>query len=93
MNPSLHEEIQQRLQALAPSYLALVDESAQHAGHAGNGGGGHFFVTVKSSLFSGKSLIMRHRMVYQLLQDLMPHRIHALRIEALIDDESSMNTQ
>lgn len=83
MNLSLQQEIEQRLQALAPSMLTLRDDSALHAGHAGNGGGGHFHVTVKSSQFSGKSLIMRHRMVYQLLQDLMPHRIHALQIEAI----------
>ncbi|HSH88129.1 MULTISPECIES: BolA family transcriptional regulator [unclassified Methylophilus] len=85
----LQTEITQRLQALQPEQLDIEDDSALHKGHAGNTGGGHFTITVKSSLFSGKSQIMRHRMVYQCLQDLMPHRIHALSINALSTDESS----
>lgn len=84
----LRTEIEQRLQALAPEQLEIQDDSDQHRGHAGNTGGGHFTIKVKSSLFSGKSQIMRHRMVYQCLQDLMPHRIHALSIQALSTDES-----
>ncbi len=84
----LHTEIEQRLQALAPEQLEIQDDSELHRGHAGNTGGGHFTIKVKSSLFSGKSQIMRHRMVYQCLQDLMPHRIHALSIQALSTDES-----
>lgn len=84
----LRTEIEQRLQALAPQQLEIQDDSDQHRGHAGNTGGGHFTIMVKSSLFSGKSQIMRHRMVYQCLQDLMPHRIHALSIQALSTDES-----
>ena len=81
----LAQEIRQRLQALQPSLLELKDDSDLHRGHAGNQGGGHFSLTVKSSLFSGKSQIMRHRMVYALLQDLIPHRIHALSIDAQTD--------
>jgi BolA protein len=84
----LKTEIEQRLQALAPDLLEIQDDSDLHRGHAGNTGGGHFTITVKSSLFSGKSQIMRHRMVYQCLQDLMPHRIHALSIQAFSTDES-----
>lgn len=85
----LETEIKQRLQTLNPEQLDIQDDSALHRGHAGNTGGGHFTITVKSSLFSGKSQIMRHRMVYQCLQDLMPHRIHALSINAVSSDESS----
>lgn len=81
----LAQEIRQRLQPLQPSLLEISDESDLHRGHAGNGGGGHFSLKVKSSLFSEKSQIMRHRMVYALLQDLIPHRIHALSIDAQAD--------
>jgi len=84
----LKTDIEQRLQALVPELLEIQDDSDLHRGHAGNTGGGHFTITVKSSLFSGKSQIMRHRMVYQCLQDLMPHRIHALSIQAFSTDES-----
>lgn len=84
----LKTEIAQRLQSLAPELIEIQDDSEQHRGHAGNTGGSHFTLKVKSSQFSGKSQIMRHRMVYQCLQDLMPHRIHALSISALSTDES-----
>jgi len=84
---SLTEEITQRLQALEPDALRITDESALHAGHKGNGGGGHFKLEITSSHFCGKSLIMRHRLVYQTLTDLMPHKIHALSIHASTPDE------
>lgn len=81
------DEIKTRLQALAPTSIDLMDESAQHAGHKGNGGGGHYKLNITSSHFCGKSQIMRHRLVYQALADLMPHKIHALSIHAVATDE------
>lgn len=83
----LTEEIISRLQDLEPSSLSLVDESAMHAGHKGNTGGGHFKLNITSSHFYGKSQIMRHRLIYQRLTDLMPHKIHALSIEAFAENE------
>ena len=80
---NLTDIIKQRLQALEPQELSLKDDSALHVGHSGNQGGGHFSLSLTSSHFSGKSQIMRHRMVYSALQDLMPHKIHALSIKAL----------
>lgn len=85
---SLSDVISQRLQALQPSALKIVDDSALHAGHQGNGGGGHFTLHITSSHFSGKSLIMRHRLIYQALADMMPHKIHALSIHARAPDET-----
>lgn len=84
---TLTEEITQRLQALAPTALELIDDSALHAGHAGNTGGGHFRLTISSSHFYQKSHIMRHRAVYALLADLIPAKIHALSIVANTPDE------
>ncbi|MDO9149811.1 MAG: BolA family protein [Methylotenera sp.] len=81
------DEIKTRLQALAPTSIDLMDESAQHAGHKGNGGGGHYKLNITSSHFCGKSQIMRHRLVYQALADLIPHKIHALSIHAIATDE------
>jgi BolA protein len=83
----LQDEIRRRLMALEPQLLEIVDDSAQHAGHAGNKGGGHFTLTVVSSHFSGKSQIMRHRIIYQALQDLIPSRIHALSISAYAPED------
>jgi BolA protein len=84
---SLRDEISERLQTLQPISLQITDDSALHAGHQGNGGGGHFTLQITSSHFCGKSLIMRHRLVYQALAELMPHQIHALSIHAVATDE------
>lgn len=85
------ELLRQRLDTLQPSILDIIDDSAKHAGHAGNTGGGHYTITIVSSLFSGKSTIIRHRMVYQAVGDLIPSRIHALRIKAGAPGESSIS--
>ena len=80
--------LRERLAALAPLRLELVDESAKHAGHAGaKGGGGHFRLLVVSSAFDGKSRLQRHQIVYDTLGELMRSRIHALSIQAFAPDE------
>ncbi|WP_081987091.1 BolA family protein [Methylotenera sp. G11] len=84
---SLIDEISSRLRVLEPTELKIIDDSALHAGHQGNGGGGHFTLYITSSHFCKKSLIMRHRLIYQPLSDLMPHKIHALSIHATATDE------
>ena len=84
---TLVEEITSRLQYLTPTNLIIEDESALHAGHAGNSGGGHFKLQMTSSHFSEKSQIMRHRIIYQALADLIPTKIHALSIKALAPNE------
>jgi BolA protein len=81
--------LQQRLTALAPTKLEIQDDSAQHAGHAGNRGGGHYTVLIESSQFAGKSTIMRHRLVYEAVGDLIPTQIHALSIRAYAPGELS----
>ncbi|MGB2832861.1 MAG: BolA family protein [Methylotenera sp.] len=91
---NLTTEITNRLQSLEPTTLELIDESAHHAGHAGNTGGGHFKLKITSSHFSGKSQIIRHRLIYQTLADLfsnqkhIPSKIHALSIVALTPSEA-----
>ena len=84
---TLSDEIRTRLAPLQPTRLDIRDDSALHAGHAGNTGGGHFTLHIVSAQFSGQSHIMRHRAVYQALADLMPQRIHALSIQAGAPDE------
>jgi len=68
--------------ALAPTALDIVDESAKHKGHAGwrPGGETHFRVTVVSAAFEGKSRVDRQRMVYDVLEDEMADRVHALAL-------------
>ncbi len=84
----LAETIRERLAALDPQSMDLLDESGEHAGHAGaKAGGSHFRLTIVSPRFSGKDQVTRHRMVYELLGPLMQREIHALAIRALTPDE------
>lgn len=77
-------------QALAPARLDITDDSHLHAGHAGaKGGAGHFSVHIISSRFRGHSTLVRHRMVYQALSDMMPGEIHALSIKARAPEEDT----
>lgn len=77
--------IRQRLEKVfAPRELNITDDSHLHAGHQGHGGGGHFTVVIAAEAFRGKSLIERHRMVYQAVADWMGSEIHALKIDAKI---------
>jgi BolA protein len=84
---NLIEEIKTRLQVLSPSGLEIQDDSALHAGHKGNGGGGHYNLKIVSAEFNGKSPVARHRIIYELMGDLIPQQIHALSIHAIASNE------
>ena len=68
-----------------PQYILVEDDSARHAGHAQalQTGGKHFSVVIVSNKFAGKTLMERHRIVYEILKDGMKKEIHALAIKAL----------
>jgi BolA protein len=74
--------------ALNPTEIEIIDESALHAGHAGAAsGGGHYILHIMSDAFAGKNLIQRHRLVYDAVGDMMHSEIHALSIKARSPDE------
>ncbi len=82
------ELIEARLNAaLAPVHLAIEDDGARHAGHAGAASGGHFNVTIVTPLFTGKTRVARHRLVYDALAEAMRDGIHALAIAAYTPEE------
>lgn len=88
---SVADELRERLeQALQPELLEILDESAQHHGHAGwrEGGETHFRVHVVSARFVGLSRIDRQRLVHGAAADLLRARIHALSIRALTPGEA-----
>jgi len=87
---SVAQRIRERLAALEPLALDLVDESAQHAGHSGArpGGGTHWRLAIVSPRFAGKATVARHRMVYEALGELMQDPIHALAISARSPEET-----
>lgn len=83
------ERLTERLKALEPDHLEVVDDSHRHAGHAGAADGrGHFTVFVVSKRFAGQNTLRRHRLVYEAVGDMMTTDIHALSIEALAPGET-----
>lgn len=74
-------------QTFNPTHFEIIDDSHLHAGHASAGGGGHFRVTIVSEAFNGKSLLDRHRMVYDAMGDAMKSEIHALSVKAYTPEE------
>jgi len=86
-------KIRECLAALEPVSLDVVDESAQHAGHAGAAPGGqtHWRLSIVSPRFAGQPTVARHRMIYQALGALMQHPIHALAITARSPEEQRGN--
>ena len=83
------DQIKQKLAILEPTAIDIFDDSASHTGHAGvqETGGGHYELTIVSSMFSGKLTLQRHRMIYECLSDLMPGAIHALSIQAFAPED------
>ena len=70
--------------ALTPERLAVIDDSAKHAGHAGHDARGesHFTVEIVAAAFAGQSRVARHRLVNRALGPLLAERVHALAIVA-----------
>lgn len=84
-------EITARLIAeLAPSQLAVINDSAHHAGHMGDDGSGesHFTVMIESAAFAGQTRVARQRLVNRALGDLMAGTVHALAIKARAPGEA-----
>jgi BolA family transcriptional regulator, general stress-responsive regulator len=95
--PPTHSSTAEHIRAtlerqLAPVGLAIEDESARHAGHAGAREGGHFRVRIVSERFRGLTRIARHRLVYDCIAEqltLQAAGIHALAIEARTPEENT----
>ena len=86
------DRIAQKLTAaFAPIALAVEDESAKHAGHAGAQPGGetHFNVRIVSKAFEGVNRVERQRRIYAALADEMKTQIHALSLTTLTPDEAA----
>ena len=72
----------ERLETLKATELLLEDESHLHAGHAGNqGGASHFRATIVADCFEKLPMIAQHRLVYDLVRDLIPFPVHALALK------------
>ena len=80
----LAQEIHTALQTLEPVSLEVINESHQHAGHAGDDGSGesHWRVVIEAPVLAPMSRIARHRAIHAALGKDIIGRIHALAIEA-----------
>ena len=88
---TLTEWITQALEErFRPTVLNVIDESQQHAGHAGwrEGGETHFRLDIVSEAFAGKSRVERHRMVNAALAPAFVRGLHALAIQARAPGEA-----
>jgi BolA protein len=85
------ERIRAKLEAaLQPTRLELLDESAQHAGHAGARPEGetHFRLHIVAEGFAGRSRVERQRLVHRILADELAGPVHALSISAEAPDSA-----
>ncbi len=92
MSISTADEMRRKLiAAFAPDTLDIVDESAQHAGHAGHTPGGqtHFRVRIVAESFGGMSRIERQRRIYAALAQELSNGVHALALSAQTPAEAS----
>ena len=89
MTGDRRERLASRLEdGLRPDHLEVIDDSHRHVGHAGAADGhGHFTVLVVSQRFAGLGTLKRHRLVYEVVGDMMTTDIHALSIQALAPGE------
>lgn len=78
----------------APLRLAVTDDSAQHAGHAGAQPGGetHFSVVMVSATFRGQSRVARSRAVHAALADEFAGGLHALALTLRAPEEHAASS-
>ncbi|MEJ8560202.1 BolA family protein [Yoonia sp. GPGPB17] len=80
---ALETEIRDALGSLSPEHVDVINESALHAGHAGDDGSGesHWRVVIKAASLDDLSRIARHRAIHAALGQDIIGRIHALAID------------
>ena len=91
MSGPLATEMEQRLRAaLAPTRLEVINDTAQHLGHAGDDGSGesHFTIVIEADAFAVVSRLERQRMVNRALGDIPGSRVHAVAVRASAPGEA-----
>lgn len=70
---------------LNPAQLQVRDDSAEHAGHAGNPDGlalSHIHIFIRAVQFAGFSKVAQHRLVYAALAPFIAAGLHAVIIDS-----------
>ena len=84
----IKKEIKKRLEEkLDLIHFEIKDFTGRHLNHKLHEGGFHLETTIVSDDFTNKTLIERHRVVYDAMGELMKHEIHALSMKTLTRDE------
>lgn len=73
----------------SPDYIEIVDDSERHRGHTGQkeSGGRHYTIVLVSDSFEGKTLMERHRAVYETVEMDRNESIHALVLKVYTSKE------
>ena len=84
----IKKEIKKRLElSLDLIHFEIKDFTGRHLNHKLHEGGFHLETTIVSDDFTDKTLIERHRLVYDSMGELMKHEIHALSMKTLTRGE------
>ena len=84
----IKKEIKNRLEKkLDLIHFEIKDFTGRHLNHKLHEGGFHLETTIVSDNFTDKTLIERHRLVYDAMGELMKHEIHALSMKTLTKSE------
>ena len=84
----IKKEIKKRLEKrLDLIHFEIKDFTGRHLNHKLHEGGFHLETTIVSDNFIDKTLIERHRLVYDSMGELMKHEIHALSMKTLTRSE------
>ena len=84
----IKKEVKKRLEKkLDLIHFEIKDFTGRHLNHKLHEGGFHLETTIVSDDFTDKTLIERHRVVYDAMGELMKHEIHALSMKTLTRDE------
>ena len=84
----IKKDIKKRLEKrLDLIHFEIKDFTGRHLNHKLHEGGFHLETTIVSDNFIDKTLIERHRLVYDAMGELMKHEIHALSMKTLTKSE------
>ncbi len=84
----IKKEIKKRLEKkLDLIHFEIKDFTGRHLNHKLHEGGFHLETIIVSDNFTDKTLIERHRLVYDAMGELMKHEIHALSMKTLTRGE------
>jgi BolA protein len=84
----ISNKIEQKLTGnLELLHFEVKDFTGRHLNHEQHDGGFHLEAVIVSENFINKSLIERHKLIYDALGDLLKHEIHAFSMKTLTPDE------